>query len=120
MPPDVQPASGSDTQFAAKGENYTIEFNITGGLVETANVMWVYQENPTSVAVVWPPDFEGKPQEQRHYLSSDRKSLNIRDVRISDGGLYTLIANNSAGKGNSTILLQVYGQNYWLLPKKRI
>ena len=95
------------------GENYTIEFDITNDrpLVETANIHWVYKKNLTSVAVPWPPYFESEPQKQRHYLTSDRKSLNIIDVHISDGGFYTLIANNSVGERNGTILLLVYGQN---------
>ena len=57
-----------------------------------------------------PPLFEGTAQ--RHFLSSDRKSLTIRDVQLSDGGFYTITANNSAGESNSTIMLQVKGKNW--------
>ena len=115
-PPIIQPASGSDTQLAIQGENYSIEFSIAGDcpLVETANIKWMYKQNPTSVSVPWPPPFESQPQNQQHYLSSDRKSLTIIDVEISDGGFYTLIANNSAGERNSTILLLVNGEIKYL------
>ena len=112
-PPNIQPASGSDTEFTVQGENYTIEFNIIGDhpLAETTNVWWVYQKNLTSVAISWPPSFESDLEKQRYYLSNDKISLSIRDVQISDEGFYTLIANNSFGKSNSTILLLVHGQN---------
>ena len=109
----IQPAGGSQTEYAVQGENYTIEFNIVGDqpLAETANVWWVYQKNLTSVAISWPPSFESELKKQRHYLSNDTMSLSIRDVQISDKGFYTLIASSSAGKSNSTILLLVHGEN---------
>ena len=99
-------------QIAVNGENSTIEFNITDDrpLVETVNILWVYQKNLTSIAISWPPSFEKEVEKPRHYLSNDRKSLTIRDVQISDEGYYTLIANNSVGKRNNTILLLVHGQ----------
>ena len=101
-------------QIAVNGENSTIEFNITDDrpLVETVNILWVYLKNLTSIAISWPPSFENEAEKQvqRHYLSDDRRSLTIRDVQISDEGYYTLIANNSVGKRNNTILLLVHGQ----------
>ena len=108
----IQPASGSDTQTAVKGENYTIKFAFSGDwpMVEASNIQWMYQKSLTSIPVLL--DFGGEVQnhDQRHFLSSDRKSLNIRDVWISDGGFYTLVVINSAGKNNGTILLQVLGK----------
>ena len=81
-------------------------------MAETENLWWMYQKNLTSVAISWPPNFASEVEKQRHYLSSDGRSLSIRDVQISDAGYYTLIANNAAGERNSTILLLVHGQNY--------
>ena len=110
-PPNIQPASGSDMQIAVNGKNYTIEFNITDDrpLVETVNILWVYQNNLTSIAISWPPIFENETRKQRHYLSNNRRSLIITDVQISDEGYYTLIANNSVGERSNTILLLVHG-----------
>ena len=99
-------------QIAVNGQNSTIEFSITDDrpLVETVNILWVYQKNLTSIAISWPPSFTNEFGKQRYYLSNDRRSLTIRDVQISDEGYYTLIANNSVGKRNNTILLLVHGQ----------
>ena len=111
-PPNIEPASGSDMQIAVNGKNSTIEFSITDDrpLVEMVNILWVYQKNLTSIAISWPPSFTKEFGKQRYYLSNDRRSLTIRDVQISDEGYYTLIANNSVGKRNNTILLLVHGQ----------
>ena len=99
-------------QIAINGENYTIEFSITSDrpLVKTVDILWVYQMSLSSIAISWPPSFKNQVQEQRHYLSNDRRSLAITKVQISDKGYYTLIANNSVGERNNTILLLVHGK----------
>ena len=83
--------------------------------MKAADIHWVYQQNLSSVMVSLPPQFEGTTQ--RHFLSSDRKSLTIIDVQFSDGGFYTITAKNSVAENNSTIMLQIYGKHW---KKKRL
>ena len=114
VPSNIQPASGLISQIAVKNDNYVIEFNITEAhpKVENGSIKWWYQEDLSSALYPWPPmDVKGQKQPpDRHSLSDDRRSLNISNIQISDGGLYTLMATNAAGIRNKTVSLTIHGK----------
>ena len=44
-------------------------------------------------------------------FSEDRLSLTISNIQLSNRGLYKMLAQNEAGKGEATVVLDVYGKS---------
>lgn len=101
VPPNI--TSHSDDLSVNLNDNITIRFYIieTFPSVPTYNITWLFK--PLRA-------FEYISIKQNS-LSSDRLSLTITNAQLKHRGLYKIIGNNVAGKGEAIVQLNVnYGK----------
>ena len=98
VPPTVQAVSNK--VIGLLHESVTISFTITDDFpkVRVDNIQW-----------------QVKPLGHETFIlinstTSDHLSITISNVQLSNRGLYKLLAQNEAGIGKATIVLDVYGK----------
>ena len=100
VPPTVQAVSSK--VIGLLHESVTISFTITNDFpkVKVYNIQWQFKPlgNETFNSI------------KSEFLSEDRLSLTISNVQLSNRGLYKLLAQNEAGIGEATIVLDVYSK----------
>ena len=101
VPPTVQAVS--NRVIGLLHESVTISFTITNDFpkVKVYNIQWQFK----------PLDSEIFNTIDSELLSEDRLSLIISNVQLSNRGLYKMLAQNEAGIGEATIVLDVYGKS---------
>ena len=101
VPPTVQAVS--DRVTGLLHESVTISFTIINDFpkVKVYNIQW--QVKPLGHEI-----FNSINSE---LLSEDRLSLTISNVQLNNRGLYKISAQNEAGIGEATIVLDVYGKS---------
>ena len=101
VPPTVQAVSNKVTGLLH--ESVTISFTITNDFpkVKVYNIQWQ----------VKPLGHERFNTIDSKLLSEDRLSLTVSNVQLSNRGLYKMSAQNEAGIGEGTIVLDVYGKS---------
>ena len=99
VPPTVQPVS--NRVIGLLNESVTISFTITDDFpkVKVYNIQWQFKPlgNETFILI--------------YSTSSDRLSLTISNVQLSNRGLYKMLAQNEAGISEATVVLDVYGKS---------
>lgn len=78
----------------------TLHFNVSqdSPKVLPMNIQWIF--NGTEIAI---------QNETRYTFSEDRQSLTINMLRLSDEGIYRMIASNPAGSDSDEITVNVEG-----------
>lgn len=61
--------------------------------------------------VSWKKDNTALVADGAHYRLSSEGTLTVRQVALSDEGVYTCVASNVAGQDEASIQLQVQGEN---------
>ena len=98
VPPSVLPVV-SNYVIGVLNKSITIAFTITNDFppVTLSNILWFFKSLDSNTF---------KPISSQ-VLSSDRLSLTIANMQLSDRGMYKMSAENEAGVGEATITLDV-------------
>lgn len=98
VPPNI--ASDSDYLSVNLNDNVTIRFYITETFpsVPAYNITWLFKPLRAFEYITI----------KQNSLSSDRLSLTITNAQLRHRGLYKIIGNNAAGKGEATVQLNVH------------
>ena len=103
VPPRVVAISPRQS-FVLWDQSVTLQFNETSALplINPDRLIWQFQRAGSTVMSTLIGDAS-------HVFSSNRRSLTITNVRLSDEGVYRLTAENAAGTSTDFINLTIYG-----------